>query len=253
MNRSQIAAAAWFRGTAAADTIGGTDGNDVLQGGGGDDTLAGGNGDDTYVYASGDGNDVIRDIGWNFNIDTLRLTDLNAADVTFGRSVVDDRPADDGHRDRRGHHGRQPLHGDRHRHRADPVRRRHAHEPQPDRGGGLVPRHAAAETIAGSDDNDVLQGGGGDDTLAGGNGDDTYVYASGDGNDVIRDVGYNFNIDTLRLVGLNAADVTIGRSVADPTDLLVTSTRPARSSRSTTISRGPPPASSRSSSPTARS
>src|SRR5439155_1102240 len=80
---------AWLQGTAGADVITGTDGNDTFLGRGGADTLLGGYGDDTYVYASGDGNDLIRDIGYNFNTDVLRLTNLNASDVTLSRSIAD--------------------------------------------------------------------------------------------------------------------------------------------------------------------
>ena len=86
----------------------------------------------------------------------------------------------------------------------------------------MVPRHRGGRHHQRQRRQRHLQGGGGADTLLGGIGDDTYVYASGDGNDVIREIGWNFNTDTLRLTELNAADVTFGRSVVDPTDLLIT-------------------------------
>src|SRR6185312_5829741 len=52
------------------------------------DTLNGGNGNDIYVYRSGDGSDVIAETV-NSSGDTLRLTNLNVADVMLRRSGND--------------------------------------------------------------------------------------------------------------------------------------------------------------------
>src|SRR5262249_37422469 len=86
---------------------------------------------------------------------------------------------------------------------------------------GFIRGTAAAETLACTQYDDTLVGSGGDDTLLGGGGNDTYVYASGDGNDLIQDVGSRSEPDSPVLSHLNLADVTIGRSVASPNDLLV--------------------------------
>src|SRR5262245_38705966 len=75
-----------FYGTADDDTITGTADDDLLVGLAGNDLLLGGGGNDTYAYAAGDGNDVISDEGDAADVDTLLLTDLNAADVAFTRS-----------------------------------------------------------------------------------------------------------------------------------------------------------------------
>src|SRR5215204_5917089 len=53
LDRSQIAQAAWLRGTPDADWISGTPGDDTFVGGGGDDVQDGGDGSDTYIYAAG--------------------------------------------------------------------------------------------------------------------------------------------------------------------------------------------------------
>ena len=218
----KIQAAAWLVGTAAADTIIGTDGNDTIIGNGGADTLLGGYGDDTYVYASGDGDDVIRDVGYNFNSDTLRFTNLNAADLTFGRSVADTNDllinvtatgqtitVDD--------HFSGELIGLEQIQFADGTTWNQSQI----QAAAWLQGTSASETITGTVGNDTIVGKGGDDILLGGYGDDIYRYASGDGNDVIRESGYNFNSDTLRLSNLNAADVTFGRSLTDGNDLQI--------------------------------
>jgi len=79
-------------------------------------------------------------------------------------------------------------------------------------------------------------GKGGDDTLLGSYGSDTYLYALGDGNDLIRDTGNTWDFDVLKLTNLNAADITLSRSLTDTNDLLVTVNATARRSRSMTIS-----------------
>lgn len=83
--------------------------------------------------------------------------------------------------------------------------------------------------------NDILDGGGGDDFLYGGTGDDTYIWGAGRGNDVVNDYdtlygaynaaeNYTYDggggFDTLKLVGLNASDITLTHD-ADNLDLIV--------------------------------
>jgi RTX calcium-binding nonapeptide repeat (4 copies) len=73
-------------GDTGADTLYGEAGDDVLIGGKDADTLGGGAGNDTYVWAKGDGNDVINEYDTTAgNIDSLKLSDLNPADVVLGR------------------------------------------------------------------------------------------------------------------------------------------------------------------------
>jgi Ca2+-binding RTX toxin-like protein len=62
-----------------------------------------------------------------------------------------------------------------------------------------------------------LIGGKGADTLSGATGSDTYVWAKGDGNDSINDYAYNqaSDVDTLKFIDVNAADVQISRSQYD--------------------------------------
>ncbi|WP_163335532.1 hypothetical protein, partial [Enterobacter hormaechei] len=56
----------------------------------------------------------------------------------------------------------------------------------------------------------------GDDTIDGGQGSDTYVYAAGDGYDRIVETSTTAGeTDTLRLSGLNLADLSLSRSATD--------------------------------------
>ncbi|KPG94797.1 hypothetical protein AEQ67_21840 [Pseudomonas sp. RIT-PI-q] len=82
-------------GGTAADTINGLGGNDTLIGNAGDDTLDGGTGNDrllggrgsdTYRFGQGYGFDVIDNSGGASNdVDTLRLTNLNANQIRLTR------------------------------------------------------------------------------------------------------------------------------------------------------------------------
>ena len=75
-----------INGTYLDDVLSGADGADTLSGNAGDDTLDGGNGADVFVYAAGDGSDTIL-AGADGVQDTLRLADLDAADITA--AIVD--------------------------------------------------------------------------------------------------------------------------------------------------------------------
>jgi Ca2+-binding RTX toxin-like protein len=75
---------------------------------------------------------------------------------------------------------------------------------------------AAAETILGTSLEDIIDGRGGDDLLKGDWGSDTYIYRVGSGNDTIQDeTGVSADVDTVKLVGLNSSDVTLGRTGSD--------------------------------------
>ena len=84
-----------IRGMAGNDVIVAGMDDDIVTGGLGIDTIWGGangttavtNGNDTYVWAKGDGNDVINDWGQSLaEVDTLRLTDVDATDVALSFS-----------------------------------------------------------------------------------------------------------------------------------------------------------------------
>ncbi len=70
------------------------------------------------------------------------------------------------------------------------------------------------DVVLGFAHDDMIEGGAGNDALQGRDGSDTYVFQLGDGNDVITEVlGSNGgdDIDTLRLVGIDAEDVILTR------------------------------------------
>lgn len=64
------------------------------------------------------------------------------------------------------------------------------------------------DTLYGGEGKDILNGCEDDDYLDGGDGNDTYIYGSGFGNDVINDAD---GINKIKLIGLNAADLTVNR------------------------------------------
>jgi len=73
--------------------------------------------------------------------------------------------------------------------------------------------------ITGNSSANILSGGAGDDLLIGRTGNDTYLFSLGDGRDEIVDLDLTAgNIDRVRLLDINLADVTI---VKDPTHLII--------------------------------
>lgn len=96
-------------------------------------------------------------------------------------------------------------------------------------GSGTLNGTKSADTITGlaTDDslfgdagNDTLDGGAGDDLLRGGRGNDIYVFTATSGHDTIDNSGGNkSDLDTIRLVGLNPADIRLTR---DGNDLVLT-------------------------------
>ncbi|MHC2997204.1 calcium-binding protein, partial [Tepidiphilus sp. HLB4] len=72
------------------------------------------------------------------------------------------------------------------------------------------------DTLIGGSGNDVLDGGAGNDVLAGESGADTYVFGRGYGNDTLSDYAENgVQRDTVRLLGLNPADIRVTADYAD--------------------------------------
>ncbi|BAM90337.1 putative calcium binding hemolysin protein [Bradyrhizobium oligotrophicum S58] len=249
-SRSQIQAAAWFTGTAGADTITGTNGDDVIQGNGGDDVLIGAGGSDTYHYASGDGSDIIRDIGAGYDTDVLLLKDLNRGQVTLSRSAADQNDllitvnatgavitvddqllgggtgleklqfADGTYLDRAGIANAVPVvmsgtSG------ADTL--------NGDNNPNMILGLDGNDSIYGRDGNDILVGGTGNDYLEGGNGNDTYQFNLGDGQDTILDNGWTGDVDVLNFgAGIRPADVVVTQ-VNNGSDLLLSITGTADS------------------------
>ena len=72
------------------------------------------------------------------------------------------------------------------------------------------------DRIYGGSGDDLISGGAGDDLLYGESGADTYVFGRGYGNDTIVDIAENgVQRDTVRLLGLNPADIRVTADYAD--------------------------------------
>ncbi|MGK6317937.1 calcium-binding protein, partial [Sphingomonas sp. DT-204] len=209
-DRDRIRQEAWFRGSAGYDNIRATGLDDTIVGNGGDDYLQGYGGTDTYLYASGDGADQIVDQGNSSDIDVLKLTNLNAADValrrdgdslfvkdnTTGQEIwVASQFASDG------------TFGVEQIAFADGTTWDRAQMWQE----AWIQGSAGYDNIRGTGLDDTIVGNGGDDYLQGYGGSDTYRYASGDGADQIVDQGNASDIDVLKLTNLNATDVALRR------------------------------------------
>ena len=214
-NRATIAANAWIRGTDGNDTITTGSGDSVIVGGLGNDVLTGGAGADTYIYRSGDGNDrIVEDSATG--ADTLKLMDLNAADIRLTRSgsdlLVNDLLTG------------QVIRIDYHFFTGTTGNGYGVETIQFANGASWNRADIAANTwIYGTSGNDTLSGtsgadrfygGLGNDVLTGGGGSDTFVYGSGDGNDrIVEDSAAG--VDTLILTDLNLADLVISRTAID--------------------------------------
>lgn len=200
--------------TSGDDTISGFANNDTIAGGLGNDTLNGGSGNDTYVYAPGDGRDVIVE---SAGTDKIQLNDIVPADVTVvkngnniilligqagGRITIRDQLVTSTRIE-------SILFAN------GTVWTYQQLEALAVANDGSVVTHygtSAADTLTGTSDLDVFQAGLGNDTLSGVAGSDVYIYASGDGSDTINDnSGSTANVDTLKLIDLNPADVTLTR------------------------------------------
>ncbi|NMG32696.1 calcium-binding protein, partial [Aromatoleum evansii] len=74
-------ATAEFRGTEGNDVLMGTQRGDWMDGGAGDDELVGMDGGDTYVMSSGGGHDRVVDYGAPWDVDTVSVQGIDAAQV----------------------------------------------------------------------------------------------------------------------------------------------------------------------------
>jgi len=208
-DRTRIAQEAWIEGDSFNNAIAGTDGNDTIVGGLGNDSLSGGAGSDTYRYASGDGADEIGDQGNPVDVDTLKLTDLDPADIALSRDGFDLLVTDTA--------TGQVIRVD-----TQFLLAGYGIEQIAFADGTIWNRQAIAKNawivgdtgnnfLTGSDDSETFQGGQGDDYAWGGAGSDDYRYASGDGNDQIDDSGSVADVDKLNLTDVASTGVELRR------------------------------------------
>ncbi|GGH05244.1 hypothetical protein GCM10007420_22150 [Glycocaulis albus] len=221
-----------LRGLAGDDFLYGRAGNDILEGGAGADYLHGGGGSDTASYKhsrsavwldlesqeyfGGDAEgDTLVSIEW------LRGSDFD--DTMFGKNGQANRlyggRGDDWFV---ASSGNDQYHGEAGFDTVDYSDMSSAITVNlaANTGSGAAAGHKfySIEHIVGTDFNDVItmdggdnyiQGGKGDDILYGGAGLDTYIYYLGDGNDTIYETENGGGYDTLVMLGMNWADLTI--------------------------------------------
>jgi Ca2+-binding RTX toxin-like protein len=206
-------AQAWFRGTSGADTINGSGGNDTLDGLGGNDVLNGKEGNDTYIYRAGGGNDTIQEFGSFSDLDTLKLIGLNASDILVGRNGNDLFVTINatGETIRLVNHFEWTLTGVEQIAFADGT----AWDRDTILANSWIRGTSGSEILTGSGGPDKIDGAGGDDILRGNDGSDTYLFGVGSGNDTIEENGSGNDIDKVRLVALNPADVELTRTGPD--------------------------------------
>lgn len=213
-DRDDITEQAWIRGTEGADILTGSAADETLIGATGNDTLAGGAGSDTYIYSLGDGSDLIQEDGTSLNIDSLKFTNLNLADVTWGHSTVDNNDllitvnatgetitVDD--------HFVSVQKGLEQIEFADSTVINRIDIAN----GTIVPITGTSgnDSLNGTSSADTFDGAGGDDTLTGFGAGDTYIFEVGSGNDTIVESWIYSGTDIVRLIGLNPADVQFSR------------------------------------------
>jgi Ca2+-binding RTX toxin-like protein len=203
--------------------VSGTSGTDLIDVRVGGKTLAGGSGSDTYVFGAGYGNDLIQENGSSSDVDVLSLTNLNAGDLTFTRSLSDIGDVVITVKST----GEKITIDNQTTGSASGIEQiRFADGTVWDSNTILINSRnfvgtAFGETISGTTGNDTITGNGGNDTLSGNAGNDTYVYAQGDGNDLIQENGSSTDVDVLSFTNLNVSDLTFSRSVTDTNDLVV--------------------------------
>ena len=203
------------------DTIVGFVNDNTIEAGLGSDHVSGGDGSDTYVFNAGDGQDTIEDNGWqdtdrivihghavsdtNFVAsinNTLVITftgSLDRIDIvnTLGdddSDIVEEVVFDDG----------TVL-------TTADILAQLAGSQQAD-----IIGTGAADTLSGTDADNIFLAGPGDDYIDSRIGSDTFLYASGDGNDLIdEEDSSTVYVDVLKLVDLNETDVELRRDGVD--------------------------------------
>ncbi|EFM91900.1 RTX toxin protein [Actinobacillus pleuropneumoniae serovar 6 str. Femo] len=203
---------------AGNDTINGSYGDDTLIGGTGNDILKGSYGADTYLFSKGHGQDVIYEYSDSANskrdIDTLKFTDVNYAEVKFRRVGYDLMLF--------GYHDTDSV----------TVKSFYSHEYYQFEKLEFADRSITRDELIkaglhlyGTDGNDdikdhadwdsILEGGKGNDILRGGYGADTYIFSKGHGQDIVYEDTNNDNrardIDTLKFTDVNYAEVKFRR------------------------------------------
>ena len=224
-NLAKIASEAWYRGTAGVDVITGSNYSDTIIGGAGADLLNGAANSDTYLYRSGDGSDKIDESnGSTADVDVLRFLDLNFADVTFSHRIGGDDllimikatgdviEVDEQFWSMASNWGVEWIEF------ADGT----AWSLAKITSEAWYRGTSGVDVITGSNYSDTIIGGAGADLLNGAANSDTYVYRSGDGSDKIDESnGSTTDVDVLRFLDLNVADVTVSHRIGGD-DLLIT-------------------------------
>jgi len=212
LDRSDIQALSWFRGTDGNDNITGTSSDDTFASVLGDDRFVGGSGSDTYVWGAGYGNDSLYDTnGVSGDVDTLILEGLSASDVEFSRSgsFLNIENLTSGETFTVEYQFYNSAYG--------------LEEIVFENGQTLNKQDIIdAAWYRGTDGNDTIYGGsasevfgseGGDDYYVGRNGSDTYIWGSGFGNDSVYETyGASGDIDRLILQDLNPDDISVARN-----------------------------------------
>ena len=233
-------------GTFNDDNLTGTDNqDDILVGGPGDDLLDGRSGADTYIFNPGDGADTIYDDGYSRSVNGVRsefdkiiIHGYTPAEVvlsrvedsnddlilTLGSSgdsiTIEDQlenelpsglgimhPAGSYVSSSVGSSEIEEIHFDDGTvWTADDVR-------------AMLVADASTDdddTINGFDENnEVIEGGRGNDTLDGLGGSDNFIFRPGDGNDTITESVSGDGTDTLRLIGIDPADLVVTKDGND--------------------------------------
>ncbi|NJL70544.1 MAG: cadherin-like domain-containing protein [Candidatus Competibacteraceae bacterium] len=182
--RSQIQAAAWFRGTDGNDSISGSSSADTFDAIAGDDTLSGSSGSDTYRWGAGYGNDRIIETS-SGDTDVASLVGLNATDVTLSRSgsdlVIKNNATGEvltvQNQFSTSYYGVEQMTF------ADGT----SWDRSQIQAAAWFRGTDGNDTLSGTSGADTLLGGGGNDTLSGGSGDDTFVFGPNFGHDTITD------------------------------------------------------------------
>jgi Ca2+-binding RTX toxin-like protein len=170
----------------------------------------------------GDGYDYLDD-GSSSEVDVLRLTDLNQADVDFMRSglslilIVQATGEtifinNQFNPDQGGYWGIERMEF------ADGS----AWDNQQISEIGWIRGTAGNDNLVGTWRQEILEGGAGDDSLSGDWGNDTYIFNAGDGNDTIHEWGNPEATDVLQLgTGINAGSVAVGRGTGGFWDIVL--------------------------------
>ena len=226
-------AADTLNGLGGNDTLFGNAGDDTLDGGTGNDRLLGGRGSDTYRFGQGYGFDVIDNSGGaGSDVDTLRLTNLNANQIRLTRIgndlvlsvlatgetiTVSQCFLDADHAIDRIQFADGSIWGV-----SEALANLYYPPVVPTNGADVINGNPTNDTLQGLGGNDTLYGNGGNDTLDGGSGNDrmeggvgndTYVVdtaadvvveASNAGDDLVRaSISYTLgsNVERLTLTG----------------------------------------------------